>query len=233
MKNLLLGSLSSADRALLLPLLQPLNLPQQKILYEMGDSVSTIYFPTSAIISLVIGLSSGEMIEAAMVGRDGVIGAISALDGKISVNRAIVQIGGEALTCDGNAFKEAVLQSRTLLAKIMRHEQTLYAQAQQSVACIASHNIEARLARWLLRSRDLAGTDNLPFTQEFLAEMLGVRRTSVSAVANVLQQAGMIQYRRGKIKILDLENLKQTSCECYGTIRDQYSKLLGDPVGPD
>jgi hypothetical protein len=126
-------------------------------------------FPTGAIVSLVIGLSTGEMIEAAMVGRDGVVGA-AALDGKISLSRAIVQLGGGAFRCDVDALKGAALQSHTILAILIRPEQTVSAQAQQSAACMATHDIEARVCRWLLRARDLASSDTLHFTQEFLAE---------------------------------------------------------------
>jgi CRP-like cAMP-binding protein len=227
MDNLLLSSLSESDNALLAPLLKPIRLDQQKILFEMGSEVPRVYFPTSAIISLVVSLSTGESVEAAMVGRDGVVGASSALDGKIAMNRAIVQLAGDGMMCNSDDFKATVLKSPTLLSMIMRHEQTVYAQAQQSAACIAAHNVDSRLARWLLRSRDLAGSEVLPFTQEFLGEMLGVRRTSVSVVAHTLQQAGMIEYSRGKIKIRDVDALRQTACECYKTVRLQYSNLLG------
>ena len=164
-----------------------------------------------------------------MIGRDGVIGASSALDdGHVAMSRAIVQLGGSALACGAGVFKQAILRSPTLLAKIVRHEQATFAQAQQSAACIASHNIESRLARWLLRARDLADSDILPFTQEYLADMLGVRRTSVSVVAHTLQQAGMIHYRRGKIQITDLDALQQTACECYAAVKDQYHALFAD-----
>jgi CRP-like cAMP-binding protein len=130
------------------------------------------------------------MIEAAMVGKDGVVGASSALDGKISLSRAIVQLAGDGFTCGADALKGAALQSHTLLSKLIRHEQTVFAQAQQSTACMATHDVEARLSRWLLRARDLSDSDTLIFTQEFLAEMLGVRRTSVTTVAHTLQRAG-------------------------------------------
>lgn len=227
MDNLLLGSLTDSDSDLLRAILKPIKLEQHKILFEMGQDVPRVYFPTSAIISLVVTLSTGESVEAAMVGRDGVVGASPALDGKIAMNQAIVQLAGDGLVCGSDEFKAAVLKSPTLLSIIIRHELTVYAQAQQSAACIAAHNVESRLARWLLRSRDLAGTEVLPFTQEFLGDMLGVRRTSVSVVAHTLQQAGMIEYSRGKIKIKDLEALQQTACECYDTVKTQYSKLLG------
>jgi CRP-like cAMP-binding protein len=190
-----------------------------------------VYFPTGAVISLVIGLPTGEMIEAAMVGRDGVVGAASSLDGRVSLSRAIVQLAGPALFCGVQDLKGAALQSNTLLSKLIRHEQTLYAQAQQSTACMATHDVESRLCRWLLRARDLAGSDTLMFTQEFLAEMLGVRCTSITIVAHTLQQAGMIKYARGKIHILNVEGLRDTACECYESVRQHYAQLLGD--GPD
>jgi hypothetical protein len=113
------------------------------------------------------------MIEAAMVGKNGVVGASSALDGKVSLSPAIVQLGDPALVCEPGKLKQAALQSESLLSTIIRHEQTLYAQAQQSAACMAAHDMHSRMCRWLLRARDLAGTDTLHFTQEFLAEMLG------------------------------------------------------------
>jgi CRP-like cAMP-binding protein len=126
-------------------------------------------------------------------------------------------------------LKGAALQSHTLLSILIRHEQTVYAQAQQSTACMAAHDVEARLCRWLLRARDLSGSDTLQFTQEFLAEMLGVRRTSVTLVAHTLQQAGMIKYARGKIQILNVEGLQETACECYATVNAHYKALLGAP----
>jgi hypothetical protein len=163
-----------------------------------------------------------------MVGRDGVVGAAAALDGRISLSRGIVQLAGDAMQCEPGALRTVAMQSHRMLSMLIRHEQTVYAQAQQSAACMASHDIEERLCRWLLRARDLAESDTLHFTQEFLAEMLGVRRSSVSVVAHTLQQAGMIKYSRGRIQILDLEGLRETACECYGTIKSQYQLLLGD-----
>jgi CRP-like cAMP-binding protein len=129
--------------------------------------------------------------------------------------------------CEPEALKRLAMQSATLHSLLIRHEQTVYAQTLQTAACNATHNVEARLARWLLRARDLAGGDALPFTQEFLAEMLGVRRTSVSVTAHTLQQAGLLRYSRGNIQITNLEGLQETACECYETIRKHYSLLLG------
>jgi CRP-like cAMP-binding protein len=227
MDNIFLKSLSSSDLATVQALLKPLELVHKKILFEAGQSISKVYFPTNAIVSLVVLLSTGETVEAAMVGRDGLVGGSSTLNGKIAVYRAVVQVGGEGLVCDGNDFKEAALKSRTLLAKVIRHEQALYVQAQQSAACNAAHQVEARMARWLLRARDLTGSDQLDFTQEFVAEMLGVRRTSVSGVASHLQDMNLIKYNRGIIHIIDVVGLKATACECYATVRKSYKELLG------
>lgn len=225
LSNLLLSSLSTGDLAALQPHLKEVHLEQKTVLHEMGDLTKAVYFPTTAVISLVVTLSSGEMTEAAMIGRDGAVGLAAALDSNIAFSRAVVQLGGKAMICDQNAFRGAALQSEALIAKIMRHEQALFAQAQQSNACMANHDVEARLCRWLLRARDLAGSDKLPFTQEFLGDMLGVRRTSVTSVARTLQEAAMIRYSRGKIEILDVDGLQEASCECYQTVRDQYERL--------
>ena len=229
-RNLLLASLSPADLAAIQPHLRLIQLEHRKVLYEAGDQIGTVYFPTSAIVSLVVALSTGEMVEAAMVGRDGLVGASAALDGRISLSRAIVQIAGESFICEVNALKGAALQSHTLLAKLIRHEQTVYSQAQQSTACMATHDVEARLCRWLLRARDLSGSDTLLFTQEFLAEMLGVRRTSVTTTAHTIQRSGIIKYSRGKIQILHLEGLREAACECYATVNSNYQALLGLPL---
>ena len=224
--NLLLASLSRADADGLFPILRKTELPQQTILYDAEQSIQDVYFPTTAVVSLVVTLSQGEMVEAAMVGNDGVVGGLAALDGRVSFSRAIVQLGGMGFTCDASALKRLAMQSETLHSLLIRHEQAVYAQAQQSAACIANHQVEARLSRWLLRARDLSGSDNLPFTQEFLGEMLGVQRSSVSLVAHTLQQAGLIKYARGKIQITDPDGLEQSACECYGTIKAHYRKLL-------
>jgi CRP-like cAMP-binding protein len=227
MKNLLLRLLLPSDLKLLTPHLKSVHFEQQHVLFEAEEKISHVYFSTGAVISLVITLSTGEIIEAAMVGIDGVVGASAALDGKISLSRGIVQLGGEIIVCDIDALKSVALQSPKLLSLLIRHEQTVYAQAQQSAACFATHQVEARLCRWLLRARDLSESDNLPFTQEYLAEMLGVRRTSVTAVAHTLQEAGLIKYARGKIQIVNAKKLQETACECYDSVKGHYERLIG------
>src|SRR4051812_23783431 len=155
--NLLLASLSESDIALLLPHLKLMQVKQHQLLFDPGDKILPTYFPTTAIVSLVVLLSNGQSVEAAMVGRDGVVSATAALDGKVAVNRGVVQLAGEVVTCDSDELKAAAKRSDTLMSMLLRHEQALFAQAQQSAACVANHIVEARLCRWLLRARDLAG----------------------------------------------------------------------------
>jgi len=224
--NGLLASLRPEKLAGLLPYLKFVELPQETVLYESGDTIKAVYFPHSGIISLVVDLASGEMIEAAMIGRDSLTGGSSAFNNPISLNRAIAQVGGTASVLDADRLRELAQQSDTFRAKLMRHEQFILAQAQQAAACNATHTLEARLARWLLRCNDLLGSDDIGLTQEFLAEMLGVRRTSVSLVANTLQTAGLIRYRRGHIRLLNIEGLRESACECYATIKAHGERLL-------
>jgi CRP-like cAMP-binding protein len=229
--NAILSSLTSGDASALQPHLQPIYLESKRILFNMGDTVDAVYFPTGAVVSLVVGLSTGEMVEGAMVGKDGVVGVAAALDSKVALTQAIVQLPGDAFVCDAATFKGIVLQSERMLGLLFRHEQAVYAQAQQSTACMAAHDVQARLCRWLLRARDLSGSDTLNFTQEFLAEMLGVRRTSVTVDAHTLQKAGLIKYSRGKIQILDVDALHEGACECYKTVKLHYEQLMGPVNG--
>jgi CRP-like cAMP-binding protein len=227
MKNHLLTQISTNDFKQLEPFLKMTPFKQHSVLFEADQEIEHVYFPSGAVVSLVVTLQTGELVEAAMVGWDGVVGASAALDGRISLSRGIIQLPGDIVVCSIAGLKSAAMQSPALLSLLIRHEQTVYAQAQQSAACFATHQIHARLCRWLLRARDLSGSDTLIFTQEYLAEMLGVKRTSVTLVAHTLQAAGLIKYRRGKIQILDLEALQDGACECYETVKRHYARLLG------
>src|ERR1700729_627973 len=226
--NRLLASLRPTDFEVLRPHLKHVELVHQVVLYKTGDPIDRVYFPHSGIISLVVDLTGGQMIEAAMIGRDSMPSGSSALDGLISLNRAIVQLAGDAVTLDVARLREVAHKSSAFRATLIRHEQALFAQAQQSAACNASHTVEARLSRWLLRARDLSGTDTLALTQEFLGQMLGVQRSSVSLVANTLQQAGLITYSRGRIEIVNLGGLQEACCECYGTVKAHYARLVNN-----
>jgi CRP-like cAMP-binding protein len=224
--NLLLETLPDAERKALAPHLTQVELKQHSLVFDIRDTITDVYFATDAVISLVIPLSTGEVIETAMVGRDGVVGSGAALNGRVSLNQGIVQIGGHALRCPVGPLRTVMKEHPGFQALIGGHEQALFAQAQQSAACNVAHVIESRLARWLLRAADLHGSNELPLTQEYIAQMLGVRRTSVTVVARTLQEAGMIRYSRGHIKLVDIAALQETACECYQTVKLNYDALL-------
>lgn len=226
--NQLLASLNQLDFELIRPHLRHTELVHETVLVEAGGKITRVYFPHDGIISLVVRLEKGEMVEAAMVGCDGVFGAGAALDGQIALNTAIVQLEGSASALDVSDLRRIADQSAPIRRLLMRHEQVILAQALQTAACNASHSIQSRLSRWLLRARDLSGSNTLSFTQEFLAQMLGTQRNSVSIVANTLQEAGLIRYRRGQIEITNLAGLVASSCECYGTVKELYKKFLED-----
>ena len=206
--------------------LGPTDLKQHDILFDVRAAITDIHFPIDAVVSLVIPLASGESIETAMTGRDGVVGAGAALNGRISLSRAVVQVAGQSLRCSLAVFKNLINEHPQLLSLIGGHEQALFAQAQQSAACNATHQLENRLARWLLRAADLHGGDELRLTQEYIGEMLGVRRTSVTVIARTLQEAGMIKYTRGHIRLTDMTALQETACECYETVKLNYDAMF-------
>jgi CRP-like cAMP-binding protein len=225
--NHLLASLPSADFEALRPHLRTVELRHEAILFEVGDEMAQVYFPHIGVISLVVNLASGEMIETGMIGHDSLLGGSAALNGKIALTKAIVQIPGAASVLGVEHLFSLANASVTFRAMLIRHEQLILVQAHQSAACNVAHALEARLARWLLRCRDLMDSDDLLLTQEFLGQMMGVRRSSVSLTAGTLQQAGFIRYSRGNIHILDLHGLQESACECYEAIRAQSKRLLG------
>jgi CRP-like cAMP-binding protein len=224
-KNHLLRSLPQSLIRKIVPHLVKVDLKYATVIAEPNQRLLHAYFPESGIVSFVVQLKEGKMIETGMVGRDGVVGVIQALDDKVSLNKIVVQAPGVAYLIDADNLRSIFLESSDLRILLARHEQYFLAQVQQSVACNASHAVQPRLCRWLLRMYDLVGGE-LPVTQEFLAEMIGVRRTSVSEVAIPLQDAGLINYTRGKISILDRDGLKNRSCECYDAVRLHHDALF-------
>jgi CRP-like cAMP-binding protein len=225
--NHLLQSLPEVELEALRPHLEVVELVREAVLVEAGAPLSHVYLPHSGVISLVVNLSQGQTVEVAMVGSDSIFGAAAALYGGVSLTDTIVMLPGTASILDVAQLRTAADRSACLRALLVRHEQALFAQAQQSAACNASHSVEARLSRWLLRAHDLWGSEGLPLTQEFLAQMIGVQRNAVSIVAHALQQAGIISYSRGHIGITDFEGLRETSCECYEAVKAQHDRLLG------
>jgi CRP-like cAMP-binding protein len=224
--NRLLASLPSNVFSALTPHLNIVELKFGDVLAKPGSPVRQVYFPYSGAISLVVELDVGTMIETAMVGSNGVLNAGPALDGKVSLNKGIVQVPGSAGTIDVSRLRRLANELEPFRSLLIRHEQVLLAQAQQSAACNANHSIKARMCRWLLYIRDLAGSDDLMLTQDFLAQMLGVARPSLSLIAVKLQKAGLITYTRGRIRLLDVPGLQKGACECYGTVKAHYQRLL-------
>jgi hypothetical protein len=224
--NRILNSLPQNIFAAVQPHLKLVNFKFGEVVADVEQSVSTVYFPHAGVISLVVEMEVGDMIETAMVGRDGVANATSSLDGKVSLYKGIVQVDGAGSIIGSDALRNLADEFPPLRSMLIRHEQILFAQAQQSAGCNASHSVEARMCRWLLRIRDLTQSDEIRITQEFLAQMLGVRRTSVSLVASTLQRAGWIKYRRGNVQITDVEGMRSGACECYEKVRLYYERLL-------
>ena len=223
--NTLLASLPRGDFDRLLPNLSTLTLEQGTVLMEAGDEVDQIDFPHYGMLSLLAVLRDGKAIETATVGREGVVGAMAGLGLYKSLVRVVVQMPMSCTRIAAPHFRTAAAASDPVRKLAIRYNEVLLSQARVTAACNALHSIEARFCRWLLQCADRAASVTIPLTQEFLAEMLGVRRTSVTEVASKLQSAGAITYSRGVIKILDRAALMRMSCECYETLVDQSAAL--------
>ena len=224
-KNFLLNRLAADLLGRIAPHLSVVQLAHGEVLAETHQRVHKVYFPHSGIISCVDELIGGGAIETGMIGNDGAFGASQALDDKVSLNHVVIQIPGSASVIDSDRIREVADELPAFRGLLLKYEQFFLAQVQQTAACNAVHNVQQRTCKWLLRMHDLAGTD-LPLTQEFLAQMMGVRRTSVTDVAGELQKAGMISYSRGRIHIRDLEQIRQWACECEPDIRSHYRRIF-------
>jgi CRP-like cAMP-binding protein len=226
--NRLLAALPPDTLALLDRDLRQVSLQQGAILLEPGDPVEDIYFPQTGLISLLVLRRDGGAIEAATVGREGAVGLHGGLGGRRSFTRATTQIGGRFSAIRAGRFEHIASGSAPVRDLILRYTEVLLAEAQQVSACNAMHGATARLCRWLLLCADRTGRDELPLTQELLAEMVSVRRTTVSLLAQALQVRGLIKYRRGHIVLLDRKGLQQCACECYDIMRhEKLAPALG------
>jgi CRP-like cAMP-binding protein len=224
--NQLLASLPRDHFDRLVPQLSTVSLQQGTVLYEAGDEVDQIYFPHFGMLSLLAVLRDGKAIETATVGREGVAGAMAGLGLYKSLVRIVVQLPTGASRIAATHFRTVAAASEPVRDLCIRYNEVLLSQARVTAACNALHPIEARFCRWLLQSADRAASDTVALTQEFLAEMLGVRRTSVTEVASKVQSTGAITYSRGVITILDRPALMRMSCECYETLLDQSAVLV-------
>jgi CRP-like cAMP-binding protein len=227
LQNSLLEALPAEDYAHIAPHLTQVDLERGRLLYDPGDLIEQVYFPHDGVISLMTLMENGAAIESTTIGPEGALGLMAAVAPRQSLSRAIVQTPLHAARIGSERLHEAWAKSPRLRDLVDRHTEALYGHAIQSVACNALHSVEARFCRWLLTCHDRISTDTIALTQEFLADMLGVQRTTVTAVARSLQDKGVIRYRRGVVDIVDRQALQGLTCECYGVIRDTYKRLLG------
>jgi CRP-like cAMP-binding protein len=225
--NHFIFNLPEQERRALQPHLRTVELEHGKILHRAGDVIERIYFPHDGVISFIVGMSDGRFVEAGMFGRNSVVSPGAALDGPVALNQAVVQAKGWGSVIDTSIMRRLAREHEAIRVALASHEQMMTAHCQQVAACNALHELEARLSRWLLQSSDLLSSDTLPLTQEYISQMLGVTRSSVTLVAKRLQQSGLIAYSRGTVRIADRQALLETSCECYAAINTHIHRLSG------
>jgi CRP-like cAMP-binding protein len=225
-RNRLLASLKAEDHALLLRHLREVSLEQGDFLEERGRRTDAVYFPQSGMISLVVETPEDKTVEVAVIGSESAVGITVGLGSRVSSVTALVQVSGSSLCISASTFRAVAAQSQNIRDLIIRYHEMLLGQIQQTAACNALHEVGPRLSRWLLQTSDRIDSNTIPFTREFLGKMLGVRRGTVSAVAAKFEEAGIIQTRRGQIRLLDRDRLKKQSCPCYHFIRKHIDRLL-------
>ncbi len=226
-RNRLLAALPTKQRARLLEKLEPVSLRLKEIVYDVNQPISHVYFPNTGVFSLLTIMGDGTAVEVGTVGNEGMVGLPVFLGADSTPSRAFSQIPGESLRMAADVFKAEVANDGPLQGLLNRYTQGLFNQLAQSAACNRIHTVDERLARWLLMTHDRVGQETFPLTHEFMAQMLGVRRATVTIAAGRLQQAGMIRYSRGRITVVDRPGLEAASCECYGITRAEFERLLG------
>ncbi|WP_233080593.1 Crp/Fnr family transcriptional regulator [Rheinheimera soli] len=225
-ENHLLAALPVDVQERLFPHMESVELPLGKVLYESGDTLRYVYFPTNAIVSLLYVMESGASAEISVVGNEGLIGVALFMGGESTTSRAIVQSAGLAYRLLGQRLKDEFNRHGALLHTLLRYTQALITQMAQTAVCNRHHSIDQQLCRWLLLSLDRLEGNELVMTQELIANMLGVRREGVTDAAGRLQRLGVIEYHRGRIQVLDRAKLESLSCECYAVVRKESDRLL-------
>lgn len=226
LSNQLLASLPVEEWLRWLPQLEPVELALGQVIYESGSEQRYVYFPTSAIVSLLYVTENGSSAEIAVVGFEGIVGIALFLGGETSPSRGVVQSAGHGFRLKARVIKEEFNRSLPVMHLMLRYAQALIAQISQTAVCNRHHSVQQQLCRWLLMSLDRLPTAHLRMTQELISNMLGVRREGVTDNANKLQQAGLIRYSRGHIEVLDRPGLERIVCECYGVVKKEYDRLL-------
>jgi len=225
-KNSLLSALPGPVRDNWLPHLESIEMPLSQVVYEPGAILSHVYFPTTAIVSLLYVMENGAAAEIAVVGNEGIVGISQFMGGKSTPSRAVVQSAGQSLRLNAEILEREFNRAGPVLHLLLRYTQALITQMAQTAVCNRHHTLDQQLCRWLLLSLDRLQGDELAMTQELIANMLGVRREGVSEAALKLQSAGLIKYARGHIKILDRAGLENRTCECYAVVKKEYERLL-------
>jgi len=229
--NFLLSALHPDDLTALSPGLVEVTLASGEVVSEPGTQPDSIYFPGGACISVVTTLADGRTVEITSVGRESAVGLIEAITHRPTTARAFAQIGGGAIRAPAALYRARMLQSPRLLDLTFLHVRANALQAEQGVACNAAHDVPARLSRWLLMTQDRVGSKTFPLTQDYMAVMTGVQRSTVSLAASGLKKRGVIDYSRGMVTIVDRPALQRHSCECYGIIGAQFEELRGSASG--
>ena len=225
-KNHLLAALPEAEYQRWLPHLEWVGMPLGQVLYEAGGTLAHVYFPTTAIVSLLYVMENGASAEIAIVGNEGIVGIALFMGGESTPSRAVVQSAGAGFRLKANVMKDEFNRAGLVLHLLLRYTQALITQMTQTAVCNRHHTLDQQLCRWLLLSLDRLQGDALVMTQELIANMLGVRRESVTETALKLQEAGMIRYARGHITVLDRDRLQERACECYAVVKKEYDRLL-------
>jgi len=227
--NRLLGALETASRTLIDPCLEPIKFKLGDVVCEAGAPLKYAYFPRGAVLSLLTVLENGSAIETANIGREGAFGLFAAMYSRTSFNRCVVQLVGDVVRCPIELLRSEFNRSEYVRNLFVSYSETLLSQIQQSVACNSMHTTEEKMCRWLLMMDDRADGEILPYTHDFLSQMLGANRKSITLAAQSMQTAGLIGYQRGKITILNRLGLEKASCECYAVVKDRFDAFLAPP----
>jgi len=224
--NNLLNALSSEEYERILPYMELVEMPLGSVIYESGEILHYIYFPMDCIVSLLYVMENGSSAEIAVVGYEGVVGIALFMGGQTMPNRAVIQSAGYSYRIRQDRFMQEFNRHGTILFMMLRYTQALFTQMAQTAVCNRHHSIDQQLCRWLLLSLDRLPSNELVMTQELIANMLGVRREGVTEAAGRLRQAGLIQYNRGHIIVLNRKGLEARSCECYQVVKSEFDRLL-------
>ena len=224
-RNFLLSALTAADLQALLPALSEVSLVSGQVLFEVGATAEAVYFPSSAVVSLVTVMEDGRSVESHTIGRESGVGLLNVASRRPVESRVFTQVAGTALRLPADALRRRVAESPAFTELLLRHVHAASLQTQQFVACNVLHAAEQRLARWLLMTADRTGSSSFLLTQEYMAVMTGVQRTTVSAIATGFREAGLIRYSRGKVEILNHDGLQKVSCECARVVHGQFKAL--------